>query len=134
MTAMNIVRFRVKPGRAADFIAHHEKVARDTFEGFRHFSLVRTGPDAFCVVGEWESLDKLAAGRPAMIRTLDGMRDMLEDLGPGLGVTDPVLGEVVVEMEGPAAGKAAESASAARKAPESAPAARKAAESAGGAR
>lgn len=102
MTAMNIVRFRVKPGRAADFIAHHRTVGRETFDGFRRFALVQTGPDAFCVVGEWDSLDKLKAGRPAMIAVLDGMRDMLVDLGPDLGVTDPVSGEVVLDLEGPA--------------------------------
>ena len=102
MTAMNIVRFRTKPGRAADFIAHHQSVGRDTFEGFRRFCLVQTGPDAFCVVGEWEGMDALMAGRPAMIKVLDGMRDMLEDLGEGIGVTDPVSGEVVVDMSGPA--------------------------------
>jgi hypothetical protein len=29
---------------------------------------------------------------------LDEVRELLEDLGGGLGVTDPVSGEVVVEM------------------------------------
>ena len=33
-----------------------------------------------------------------MIGMLDRFRDTLEDLGSGLGVTDPVSGEVVVEM------------------------------------
>jgi hypothetical protein len=33
-----------------------------------------------------------------MIATLDKFRGMLEDLGGGLGVTDPVSGEVVVEL------------------------------------
>ena len=37
-----------------------------------------------------------------MIAVLDGMRDMLVDLGPDLGVTDPVSGEVVLDLEGPA--------------------------------
>jgi hypothetical protein len=32
-----------------------------------------------------------------MIATLDTFRDLLEDLGGGLGVTDPVSGEVVLE-------------------------------------
>lgn len=102
MTAMNVVRFRTKPGRAADFITHHRTVGREAFDGFRRFVLIQTGPDAFCIVGEWESMEKLAAGRPAMIKVLDGMRDMLQDLGGGLGLTDPVSGEVVVDMEGPA--------------------------------
>src|SRR5262249_11057635 len=32
---------------------------------------------------------------------LDGMRDMLEDLGGGLGVTDPVSGSAVVKISPP---------------------------------
>jgi len=34
-----------------------------------------------------------------MIGLLDGMREYLEDLGNGLGVTDPVSGEVVVTLK-----------------------------------
>jgi hypothetical protein len=33
-----------------------------------------------------------------MISILDEMRGMLEDLGGGLGVTDPVSGEVVAQF------------------------------------
>jgi hypothetical protein len=33
-----------------------------------------------------------------MIALLDKTRSMLEDLGGGLGVTDPVSGETVVEL------------------------------------
>jgi hypothetical protein len=40
----------------------------------------------------------IVAGRPEMIASLDRFRDMLEDLGGGLGVTDPVSGEVVAEL------------------------------------
>jgi hypothetical protein len=42
-------------------------------------------------------MDTLAAARPAMIAVLDRFRDRLEDLGGGLGVTDPVSGEAVIE-------------------------------------
>ncbi len=40
----------------------------------------------------------IAAARPAMIANLDSFRDTLEDLGGGLGVTDPVSGELVVNI------------------------------------
>jgi hypothetical protein len=40
----------------------------------------------------------MAAARPAMIANLDRFRDTLEDLGHGLGVTDPVSGELVVDI------------------------------------
>ena len=34
-----------------------------------------------------------------MIATLDSFRDTLEDLGGGLGLTDPVSGPVVLELK-----------------------------------
>jgi hypothetical protein len=33
-----------------------------------------------------------------MIAILDPLRELLEDLGGGLGVTDPVSGEVIVKL------------------------------------
>ncbi|UCH18377.1 MAG: antibiotic biosynthesis monooxygenase [Burkholderiales bacterium] len=98
MTAFNIVRFRVKPGREEAFVEAHRKAGRD-FEGFRRGSLVKTGERAYCMVGEWDSFQSLAAARPQMIALLDTFRGDLEDLGGGLGVTDPVSGEVVVELK-----------------------------------
>jgi hypothetical protein len=53
-------------------------------------------------VAEFQSL---IAAHPQMIAILDGLRDMLEDLGGGLGVTDPVSGEVVVRLAAPKARK-----------------------------
>jgi hypothetical protein len=41
----------------------------------------------------------MADARPIMIGLLDCMRGYLEDLGGGLGVTDPVSGEVVVTLK-----------------------------------
>jgi hypothetical protein len=97
MTAFNIVRFRVKPGREQDFLAAH-KAAERGFPGMRRFVMVKTGERGFCVVGEWDSFDRLAAARPGMIAVLDSFRDTLEDLGGGLGVTDPVAGDAVMEV------------------------------------
>jgi hypothetical protein len=97
MTAMNVVRFRVKPGREADFIAAHRRASRD-FAGSKRFVLIKTGERTFCAVGEWDSFQSIVAARPKMIAMLETFRDTLEDLGGGLGVTDPVSGEVVVEM------------------------------------
>lgn len=96
MSAFNVVRFRVKPGLEDDFIEAHRKMLPD-FKGMRKFSLVKTGERTFCVIGEWDSMDSIADARPSMIAKLDTIRHMLEDLGGGLGVTDPVSGEAVVE-------------------------------------
>ncbi|HEY0919375.1 DUF718 domain-containing protein [Devosia sp.] len=96
MRACNIVRFRVKPGQEEAFVAAH-RPARN-FPGFAGGSLVKTGDRTYCFIGNWNSFDDIVAARPQMIAMLDGFRDMLEDLGGGLGVTDPVSGEVVVEL------------------------------------
>jgi hypothetical protein len=98
MTAFNVVRFRVKPGREQAFIDAHRR-ADPTFKGLQRGALVKTGERTFCFVGEWDSFDDLVAARPQMIALLDGFRAELEDLGHGLGVTDPVSGEVVVDLK-----------------------------------
>ncbi len=96
MTAFNVVRFRVKPGREGEFIAAH-RAWGEKLAGMRKFSLIRTGDRTFCIIGEWSGLAALAKARPKMIGILDRFRDVLEDQGNGLGVTDPVSGEAVVE-------------------------------------
>ena len=97
MTAYNVVRFRVKNGREQEFLDAHRHLKRD-FPGLRAGGLVKTGERAYCFVGEWDDMAAMAAARPAMIANLDRFRDTLEDLGHGLGVTDPVAGELVVDI------------------------------------
>ena len=104
MTAYNIVRMRVKPGFEDQFIAHHDKLVQSAggelkAAGMRRFTLVKTGDRSYCVIGEWDGFDSIVKARPAMISSLDGMRDMLEDLGNDLGVTDPVSGEAAAEYD-----------------------------------
>src|SRR5262249_39561285 len=97
MTAFNIVRVRVKPGREGEFVAAHQKASPADFAGFKRISLVKTGDRSYCIVGEWDNFQSIVAARPKMIAILDTMRETLEDLGGGLGVTDPASGEVVSE-------------------------------------
>lgn len=98
MTAYNTVRFRVKPGREKEFLDAHRKLKRD-FAGLRRGGLIKTGERTYAFVAEWDSMASITAARPAMIANLDTFRDMLEDLGGGLGVTDPVSGELVVDLK-----------------------------------
>lgn len=98
MTAFNAVRFRVKPGRDQEFLDAHRKVATD-WPGLKHVNMIKTGERSYCVIAEWADMDALAAARPKMIATLDSFRHTLEDLGGGLGVTDPVSGPVVLELK-----------------------------------
>jgi len=97
MTAFNTVRFRVKPGRDEEFIEAHRAVDRD-WPGLRNVNLIKTGDRDYCIIGEWDDMDSLAAARPFMLSTLDSFRDTLEELGEG-SVTDPVSGPVVLELK-----------------------------------
>ena len=98
MTAFNAVRFKVKPGRNRDFLDAHERIDRD-WPGLRHVNIIQTGDQDYSIIGEWEDMAALAAARPHMIATLDSFRDLLEDQGGELGVTDPVSGPVVLELK-----------------------------------
>ena len=53
----------------------------------------------FCIIVEWDGMEALASARAQMIATLDSFRPTLEDLGGGLGVTDPVSGPVVLAIK-----------------------------------
>jgi hypothetical protein len=44
-------------------------------------------------------MDSLAKARSNMIATLDSFRDTLEDLGGGVGLTDPVSGPVILALK-----------------------------------
>ena len=98
MTAFNTVRVRVKPGRDQEFLDAHHKVNAE-WPGLQRVNLIKTGERSYCIIAEWTDMDSLAKARPNMIATLDTFRHMLEDLGGGLGVTDPVSGPVVLELK-----------------------------------
>jgi hypothetical protein len=97
MTAFNAVRFRVKKGQEQAFLDAHGGV--DEWPGLRHANIIRTGDQTYCIIAEWSDPDALAAARPAMIATLDKFRHTLEDLGGGLGLTDPISGPVVMPLK-----------------------------------
>ena len=96
MTAFNVVRYRIKPGREAEFIEAQQK-SREDLAGSKRFTMIKTGDRSYCIIGEWDSMQNLIAARPKMIARLDTFRNMLEELGGGLGVTDPVSGEVIID-------------------------------------
>ena len=126
MTAFNVVRFRVKPEREQEFVDAH-KIMTDAFDSAIRAALIKTGERAYCFVGEWQSFDNIVASRPQMIGVLDSLRDCLEDLGNGLGLTDPVSGEVAVDILNRAPRNARRKAKPAKKAVARKPAASKAA-------
>ncbi len=98
MSAFNAVRFRVKPGREQEFLDAHRRAERN-WPGLVRANMIKTGDRTYCIVAEWDDMASLANARPSMVGTLDTFRDTLEDLGGGLGVTDPVSGPVVLELK-----------------------------------
>lgn len=98
MTAFNTVRFKVKPGREQEFLDAHANIHTE-WPGLHHVNIIKTGERSYCIIAEWDGMDSLANARPNMIKTLDSFRDTLEDLGGGLGVTDPVAGPVVLALK-----------------------------------
>ena len=98
MAAFNVVRFRVKRGCDQEFLDAHKRISVD-WRGLKRVNMIKTGDQSYCIVGEWADMDALASARPQMIATLDGFRHLLDDLGGGLGVTDPISGPVVLELK-----------------------------------
>ena len=98
MTAFNVVRFRIKPGREQDFLDAHKRI-NPRWAGLEHANIIKTGERTYCIIAEWTDMEALANARANMIATLDSFRDTLEDLGGGLGVTDPASGPVVLELK-----------------------------------
>jgi hypothetical protein len=98
MTAYNVVRFRVKPGKDQAFIDSQSAAMQGPMQGFLGGGLIKTGERSYCLVGRWASYEDIVAARPQMIAILDKTRPLLEDLGGGLGVTDPVSGPTVFEL------------------------------------
>jgi quinol monooxygenase YgiN len=100
MTAFNAVRFKVKAGREQQFLDAQSKVADAwAWPGLSRANIVKTGEHTFCIIAEWTDMDAIANARDRMIATLDSFRDTLEDLGAGLGVSDPISGPVVKALK-----------------------------------
>ena len=62
--------------------------------GAKHHTVVKTGDYSFCTFIHWDSQYDLISARPEMISYLDTIRDLLQEISPDLGVTDPVSGPV----------------------------------------
>ena len=96
---MNVVRSKVKEGKQDEYM----KKLKEFFdnmkgtEGLISLKQIQTGPNNYCVIGEWKNEDAIAKARPKLIAGLDTVRSMLDEISPELGVTDPVAGPVIME-------------------------------------
>ena len=98
MSAFNVVRFRVKPGRQEEFIEAHRKAGAE-WKGLKHANLVHLGDRIYCLIGEWKDEGALKAAMPKMVEALDSFRDCLEVISPQTGVTSPLADPVVLKMK-----------------------------------
>jgi hypothetical protein len=97
MTAYNVVRFKVKSGMEKKFV-DTQRAEITNMKGFEGGGMIKTGDRTYCLIGRWKDQESIVAARPQMIAMLDRVRDTLEDMGGGLGVTDPVSGPTVIDF------------------------------------
>jgi hypothetical protein len=93
----NVVHFRAKPGQGQEFERTYTSLPRD-MPGLKRFVLLKTGEDAYCGIGEWTSMDHMAAARPKMGGNLDRLRPLLQVLDDGVSVTSACSGSAVVDV------------------------------------
>lgn len=62
-------------------------------------SIVDGDEGTYVLVGEWPDITTLADACVRMIETLNTFRHRLEDLGPGLGVTDAISGKGALTLK-----------------------------------
>ena len=53
----------------------------------------------FCGVIEWEKAEHLEKAMPKLVTFLDQWLDHLQEITPELGVTDPISGRAVVDLQ-----------------------------------
>jgi quinol monooxygenase YgiN len=97
MSTLNVVKFKVKPGQEEAFLDAH-RAGKASWNGLQRGVIMKTGENAYCLIGEWANRDAMVAARPAMIATLDSFRATLDEAAEGKGVTDAVSGDVVLTL------------------------------------
>ena len=90
---ISCVRFKVKQEYLEELDNQLRKFALP--KGANSHTVVKTGDFSFCTFIHWDNQDDLINARPEMIAYLDTIRDLLVELSPELGVTDPVSGPII---------------------------------------
>jgi hypothetical protein len=94
---VSAVRFVAKAGQRDLLIQRLSDFTLPT--GALNHLIVQTGGDSFMTVVMWREEQDLVNARPSMIAFLDTVRDLLEQISPDLGVTDPVSGPVLLNIQ-----------------------------------
>ncbi|MDC1312175.1 antibiotic biosynthesis monooxygenase [Burkholderiales bacterium] len=89
------VRFQAKTGQEEAFIKAVSKFDVSNYQGCHSHQIVDAGNGRFQTTIVWDNEDAIAASRPELIKFLDILRPMLDEISPELGVTDSISGLVV---------------------------------------
>ena len=95
---ISVVKFIVKEGEDSNFTDSMKKFVNP--EGVISRKVIKTGDYSYCSMVEWVNEESLANARQQMIAYLDTVRDLLEEISPELGVTDPASGQVIIDEQG----------------------------------
>ena len=90
------MRFLVKEGCVAEFTRMHNSPdgINQKGIGIKQY-MTQTGERTFTWIGLFESEDQIAELRSHLVGELDKIRDLLEEISPDLGLTDPASGPVI---------------------------------------
>jgi len=92
---INIVKVKVKSKYREEYLKICDEEPK--FEGMTSAKYVEIAPNTFTFIGEWKTQEDIDQSRPKMLKFLDKLRPMLEEISPELGVTDPSSGSVIIE-------------------------------------
>ena len=95
---ISVVYFIVKEGEDSNFTDSMKKFVNP--EGVISRKDIKTGDRSYCSMVEWVNEESLANARQQMIAYLDTVRDLLEEISPELGVTDPASGPLIIDEQG----------------------------------
>ncbi len=91
------VRFTAKPGQSDSLVKALTAFQLPT--GALNHVVAHTGGESFFTYVMWKDEQDLVNARPDLIAFLDTVRDLLVELSPELGVTDPVSGPVLANIQ-----------------------------------
>ena len=95
---ISVVKFIVKEGEDSNFTDSMKKFVNP--EGVISRKVIKTGDRSYWSMVEWVNEESLANARQQMIAYLDTVRDLLEEISPELGVTDPASGPLIIDEQG----------------------------------
>jgi len=82
MTAFNVVRFRVKPGREQEFLDAHKRVEAN-WSGLVHANMIKTGEHTFCIRLAFSGFEHahVVLGGESFVALAEGLQNALWALG-----------------------------------------------------